>query len=81
MSVTDMIKEFRIVIKLLEKTGELAYYYIYGIAGLIKDTKKQKRSDVNGKFQPNLHIAGAGNELDRKRKDDTEDRHNRNDQT
>ena len=50
MSVTDMIKEFRIVIKLLEKTGELAYYYIYGIAGLIKDIKKQKRSDVNGNF-------------------------------
>lgn len=43
MSVTDMIKGFRIVIKLLEKTGELAYYCICGIVGLIKDTKKTKK--------------------------------------
>ena len=43
MLVTDMIKGFRIVIKVLEKTGELAYYYIYGIAGLIKDKKKTKK--------------------------------------
>lgn len=43
MLVTDMIKGFRIALKVLEKTGELAYYCIYGIAGLIKDIKKTKK--------------------------------------
>ena len=43
MLVTDMIKGFRIAIKVLEKTEELTYYYICGIAGLIKDIKKTKK--------------------------------------
>lgn len=43
MLVTDMIKGFRIAIKVLEKTGELAYYCICGIAGLIKDIKNSEK--------------------------------------